>query len=209
MTNDLVLSGQASLRIWIVLGAWLVAAVMIGATGVLAHSPVPPPAIAVALAAAALLLLRASADARAEVRQLGLAPLVSFHLLRIVVGAYFLVLYRGGVLPAEFAIGAGFGDIIVGIGAAIVLWRCIPVRTDGRRYGLLAWNTIGLIDILMVLGNGARLFLANPEIGAPFTTLPLALLPSFVVPLVITSHVLLFAPSFQREPSLQESYRTF
>jgi hypothetical protein len=54
------------------------------------------------------------------------------------------------------------------------------------------WNTAGLIDILGVLGNGMRVFVANPAIGVAFTTLPLALLPTFVVPIVIASHVLLF-----------------
>jgi hypothetical protein len=50
-----------------------------------------------------------------------------------------------------------------------------------------------LIDILLVLGNGMRLFTRDPGIGVAFTRLPLALLPTFVVPIVITSHVLLFA----------------
>jgi hypothetical protein len=193
---------------WIVLGGWLIATVVVGATGMLAQSPVPPPAIAVILTIGALLLLRMSAGARRQVRQLGPAPLVGLHLIRILAGAYFLVLFRRGVLPGEFAIGAGWGDIIVGIGAALVLWKCLPVRTNAQRYGLLAWNAVGLLDILMVLGNGARLFIGDPEIAAPFTTLPLALLPLFVVPLVIASHVLLFAPPFRRETEAADSYRS-
>ena len=208
MTKALGVGGSVSLGIWIVLGVWLIAAVLAAATGVLARSPVPPPAIAILLAVAVLLLLRVSAGARAAVREIGPAPLVGFHLIRILAGAYFLVLYRRGVLPGEFAIGAGWGDIIVGIGAALVLWKCLPVRTNAQRFGLLGWNTIGLLDILMVLGNGARLFVRDAGIVAPFTTLPLALLPFFVVPLVIASHVLLFARSFQGEPASADPYRS-
>jgi hypothetical protein len=131
------------------------------------------------------------------VRGLGPAPLVALHLVRIVAGAYFLLLYRRGVLPAEFALGAGWGDIVVGFGAIAVLAFCLPLRTAARHRALLAWNTLGLIDILLVLGNGARLFLADPAIAAAFTRLPLALLPLLVVPLVIASHVLLFQRAFR------------
>lgn len=176
----------------IVVAIWLVAAAAIGAWGTLARLPFPPPAIAVGLTILLLLLVRVSRAARHAVFALGPAPLVAFHLSRIAAGAYFIVLYRRGVLPGEFALAAGWGDIAVGVAAAVVLWRCLPVLTGGQRLGLLLWNVAGLIDILGVLANGIRLFAADPAIAAPFTTLPLAMLPTFVVPIVIVSHVLLF-----------------
>jgi hypothetical protein len=177
----------------LMLAAWLVAAVNIGSSGALARSPIPPPAIAVGLTIALLLLLRVSRAARAAAWSLGPRALVAFHAVRIAAGAYFLVLSTRGTLPGEFAVPAGWGDIVVGTAALIVALRCIPVRTSGQRIALLTWNTVGLIDILMVLANGARLFIGDPAVAAPFTTLPLALLPTFVVPAVIVSHVLLFA----------------
>ena len=76
--------------------------------------------------------------------------------------------------------------------AVWVLLRCLPVRTSGQRLGLLVWNVAGLLDILGVLGNAVRLFVADPAFVEPFTSLPLAILPTFVVPIVIVSHVLLF-----------------
>lgn len=163
-----------------------------GASGVLARLPVPPPAIAVGLTILLLLLVRLSHRARAAASRLGPAPLVAFHLVRLAAGAYFLFLYRRGVLPVEFAVAAGVGDMIVGAAAAVVLWLCLPVRTPGQRMALMVWNTAGLLDILGVLGNGIRLFVADPALIEPFTMLPLALLPTFVVPIVIVSHVLLF-----------------
>ena len=176
----------------LILRVWLVAALMIGASGVLRRLPVPPPAIAIGLTILVLLAIRLSRRAREGAWALGPKALVAFHLTRIGAGAYFLILHSRGVLPGEFAIAAGWGDIAVGIAAIGVLARCLPVRTRAQRVGLIVWNTTGLIDILGVLGNGARIFASNPAIGVPFTTLPLALLPTFVVPLVIVSHVLLF-----------------
>ena len=167
------------------------AAVFVGAFSVLRSLPIPPPAIAVGLTIVLLLLVRVS-QVRRAVFALGPGPLVAFHLTRIAAGAYFLVLYRRGVLPDEFAIAAGWGDIAVGVGAILVLWLCLPLRTRAERAGLVVWNTAGLIDIVGVLANGMRLFAGNPAIGVPFTILPLALLPTFVVPIVIVSHVLLF-----------------
>ena len=171
---------------------WLGVALVVGATGVLRQSPIQPPGIAVALTIAALLVIRISPRARAGVQSVGPGPFVLFHLVRIAAGAYFLVLGARGVLPREFTMPAGWGDILVGIGALWVLMRCLPVRTAWQQVALLVWNVAGLLDILGVLGNAVRLYARNPSFVEPFMSLPLAILPTFVVPIVIVSHVLLF-----------------
>ena len=186
------------LTVVVILAVWLVAALAVGASGILSRLPVPPPLIAVGLAIALLLLVRQSRRARAAGSGLGPRRLVLFHLTRIAAGAYFLLLHSRGILPGEFAIAAGWGDIAVGVGALAVALTCVPMRTRRQQIGLLLWNTAGLLDILGVLGNGMRLFAGNPAIGQPFTSLPLALLPTFVVPIVIVSHVLLYGYRFGR-----------
>lgn len=175
-----------------ILAVWLLITLVIGATGVLANAPVPPPALAIILAALLLLAIRLSPTLRANVQGLGLKTLVGLHLIRILAGANFLRLASQGVLPDEFALFAGWGDIAVGLGALLVLWKGLPVITAAQRTGLLVWNVLGLLDILSVLGNGARLLVGDPTLGAPFAALPLILLPLFVVPLVIASHILIF-----------------
>ena len=172
---------------------WLLVAFVVGATGALRHSPVPPPAIAVGLTIATLLVIRLLPRARAGVQNLGPGPLVLFHLVRIAAGAYFLVLGAADVLPREFTTPAGWGDILVGIAALWVLMRCLPVRTAWQRVAFLVWNVAGLLDILGVLGNAVRLYIRDPSFVEPFVSLPLAILPTFVVPIVIVSHVLLFS----------------
>lgn len=182
---------------------WLGIAFVVGATGAQRHSPVPPPAIAVGLTIATLLVVRLSARARAGVQGLGPGPLVLFHLVRIAAGVYFLVLGASGILPREFTTPAGWGDILVGIAALWVLLRCLPARTTWQRVAFIVWNVAGLLDILGVLGNGVRLYVRNPSFVDPFMSLPLAILPTFVVPIVIVSHVLLF--EWGRLPSRRRS----
>ena len=177
----------------LVVFVWLAVAVVVGATGALRRSPVPPPAIAVSLTIATLLVIRVSRRARTGVQQVGPGPFVLFHLVRIAAGAYFLVLGARGVLPREFTTPAGWGDILVGIGALWVLMRCLPAHTAWQRTALIVWNVAGLLDILGVLGNALRLYAKDPSFVEPFMSLPLALLPTFVVPIVIVTHVLLFS----------------
>ena len=176
----------------LVVFVWLGVAVVVGATGTLRRLPVPPPAIAAALTIAVLLVVRLSARAREAVFRIGPGPLIAFHLTRVAAGLYFLVMGARGVLPREFTTAAGWGDIVVGLAAIWVLMRCVPAYARWQRTAFIVWNAAGLLDILGVLGNGIRLFIRNPSFADPFMSLPLAILPTFVVPIVIVSHVLLF-----------------
>ena len=171
---------------------WLAIAVALGATQLLARSPVPPPAIAFALTAILLLTVWLSKAVAREVRGFGPRAMIAFHVVRVFAGFNFLILAGNGTLPREFAWAAGYGDIAVGVTALLVCWWCFPLRTTAQRRTILLWNAFGLVDILGVLANGMRLFVRDPALAEPFTYLPLALLPTFVVPLVIASHVLLF-----------------
>lgn len=182
------------------LAIWFAAAVALAAAGVLAHAPVPLPAIAILLSVAALLASTSVPALQQEVNRLGLRTLIGLHLIRVLAGAYFLILNGRGVLPAEFAIPAGWGDIVVGAAVIPVLALCVPITSTEQRNAVLAWNTIGLIDILFVLGNAMRTLLAGGDIAGPFSSLPLALLPTFVVPLIIASHLLVLA-RLRREPT--------
>ena len=189
----------------LVVFVWLVVAAIVGATGVLRQSPIPPPAIAVGLTIVALLVVRLSRGAREAVQQIGPGPLVLFHVVRIAAGAYFLVLGARDVIPREFTTPAGWGDIVVGIAAIWVLLRCLPVRTPWQRWAFDLWNVAGLLDILAVIGNAIRLYLRDPAFVEPFMSLPLAILPTFVVPIVIVSHVLLFSWARSRESSFESA----
>lgn len=170
---------------------WGALAVVAGAAGMVAGSPVPPPGVAGALVLGGLLAWAFSARFRAWARAVPMWALVAIHLVRFV-GAWFIVLYRRGELPFAFAVPGGWGDILAAATAAALLVGAIPARTLARRRILLAWNVFGLLDILFVVSTAARTYLAEPLQLAPLTRLPLSLLPTYFVPLVVLSHLRVF-----------------
>jgi hypothetical protein len=112
---------------------------------------------------------------------------VLLHLTRFV-GFYFLYLCSRGELPFAFAAPAGWGDIIVAV-LAMLLLALSGVR---RRKMLMVWNTIGFIDILFVVVTALRIGRQNWQSMHSLREFPLNLLVTFLVPLVITSHLLIF-----------------
>lgn len=113
--------------------------------------------------------------------------LVLLHLTRFV-GFYFFVLCSRGELPFAFAAPAGWGDIIVAALAVLLL-----ALSNARNWSMLIiWNTIGLTDILFVVLTALRLGLEDGRSMHVLREFPLSLLPTFLVPLIIVSHVLIF-----------------
>ena len=94
-------------------------------------------------------------------------------------------------MPYAFAVPAGWGDITIATFAVVLLagWPWL------RRYcgALLFWNVFGLLDILFVVADAARQGLIDPASMAVLLRLPLSLLATFLVPLIIASHLLIFA----------------
>jgi len=113
------------------------------------------------------------------------------HVIRAIVGAGFLVEYSRGMLPAEFAVRAGVGDLIAGVLAALALF--IPAQAPWRRRALWIVNAVGLVDILIVLVTAQRiLFFGDPASMKTFNHAPWPMIPFFLVPLIISTHILLF-----------------
>jgi hypothetical protein len=126
---------------------------------------------------------------RVWVLNIGLSWLVLFHVTRLFAGAYFLLLCQRGQLPCGFARTAGWGDIGVAVLAVAVVGA---MRTEFAKPLLLTWNTLGLIDIIFVVFSALQFGLKNWQSMHALRELPLSLLPTFLVPLIIASHVLIF-----------------
>lgn len=179
----------------IVLIIWFLLALAAGYFGFLSILPFPFPQIVLfSLFLLQLILYWKSAAVKSWVDSIDFRPLILFHLTRFV-GFLFLYLYSVGRLPSEFAVMAGWGDVFVAV-AAIALVIAISFRRSSKL--ILIWNIIGLADILMVLITAARLGAGDPRLMAEFTRLPLSLLPTFVVPIVLSTHVFIFKKLFGR-----------
>jgi hypothetical protein len=146
------------------------------------------PVIGLALAFLTLPRLREVLD------RIPLPALIGVNVLRVL-GVVFVLLYAAGRLPAPFAPAAGWGDIFVGLTALPVAWAA---RKGEHRGLVLAWNTLGLADLVnaIVLGvvsspGPLQVFMGEPN-AAIMSTLPWVLIPCFLVPLLILTHLAVF-----------------
>jgi hypothetical protein len=176
-----------SWRVAIVLLVWCAIALMLGAIGVIAALRPPfPQVILFGLVVLLLVAYRWAEGFRRWVSSIPVVWLVAVHLVRFV-GVYFLWLFKHGRLPFAFAVPGGWGDIVVASVALLLL----AVRPASRAT-YFVWNTLGLADILFVVITAARLAFVKPESMAALLQLPLSLLPTFIVPLLIFTHLVIF-----------------
>jgi hypothetical protein len=109
-------------------------------------------------------------------------------------GLGFIALYVYGVLPSLFAWPAGLGDMAIGITAPLVILalRRWPAFAAGWLFSI--WNLLGILDLVVAVGLGALSSVLGIGISAEITTFPmgewpLALVPTFLVPLFIMLHL--------------------
>jgi len=180
--------------------AWLAAATVLSATGIVARLTPPAPQLLIVVLTAALIV--SGIRVRTFRSWLGAVPIraiVALHIVRFV-GFYFLYLYTRGELPYDFAVPGGRGDIAVATLASLLV---VFIRDLSRRRALvLAWNALGSLDILFVVATAARLAIGDPASMRALTHLPLSLLPTFLVPLIIATHVLIFVRIAKARPPI-------
>ena len=185
------LGGATRVVVWTT-AIWLLMALAVGASGCLQSIQPPLPQVLIAgLTAALLVLCWTPTPVRRFADAVDLRALVLIHATRVIAGAYFLVLYGRGELPWAFAVPGGWGDIVVGIAAVLVCLVARPESEAGRRL-ILAWNLVGFLDILMVVSTATRLGLTDPGQMRALLRLPLSVLPTFLVPIIVATHVIIF-----------------
>jgi hypothetical protein len=135
-----------------------------------------------------------------HLRALGVRLLVAFHVARFI-GAFFLWAHAQGQLPATFAYRAGVGDIVVAVGALLLL-QMGPGRSFRR--GLLIWNVLGVLDLFMALGTAISLNLTQPGVMSGMATLPWALIPLMLVPMMLATHAKMLVWLWRRPAEVEE-----
>jgi hypothetical protein len=154
-------------------------------------SSVPPIGIYLA---GALLFLTFSLLVSPSLRRLlsDQTNLTRLHVWRLE-GIVFLLLMVLGRMPALWALPAGIGDILVGVSAFRVAGA---LNAPGGRRRAIIFNLLGMTDLIVAVGLGIttnpgplHLFHTTPT-SALITGFPLALVPTFLVPLAFTIHVI-------------------
>jgi hypothetical protein len=117
--------------------------------------------------------------------------LIRLHLWRFE-GVVFLMLMARGQMPALWALPAGIGDILV---AATAPWVASHLATARGRRRAIIWNLFGIADLVVAIGLGVmtnpgptQVFYTTPT-AEMVTRFPLALVPTFLVPLAFTLHI--------------------
>jgi hypothetical protein len=186
-----------TLALRLALWGWFFAAIAASHYRVFQKLPVSALAgLLLSLSALLIMLYRRFAAVRAGVDAIDLRSLIVVHLTRLA-GIYLLVLYRRGDLPYGFAVPAGIGDTLVALAALGLL--VVPMNEATRTRATYIWNVAGLVDLMLVVFSALRLGLVDPDSLSPFAALPLSLLPTFLVPLIIASHLAIYA-RLSRQP---------
>ena len=176
----------------LLLAAWAVTVALLARQGFFAppdlHGP-PPVGIALGVALAGMAAgLLASPSLRGLLTNQ--RHLILLNLWRLV-GVIFLVLMARGEMPALWALPAGIGDVIVGATAPWIARRL--ERPDGKQMAII-FTLFGMADLVVAVGLGvmtspgpAQLFHTTPTAELA-TRFPLALVPTFLVPLAFVLH---------------------
>jgi hypothetical protein len=179
------------------MAAWLALTGVLGASGLVARTALPPPLFVLLLAAtAATVALAFSPLGALLARHLPLALLVGYQAFRIPVE---LLLHQGhveGFVPVQMTyVGLNF-DVATGISALAVAWALRAGRL-GRR-GVLVWNVAGLLLLanivtiaLLSAPTPLRAFPGSPS-NAWVRHAPWIWLPTVLVQAALLGHLLVF-----------------
>jgi hypothetical protein len=201
------------LKILIPLGAWFVLVLAIGATGALSSSGGGAPALGltVVLPVAALVwAYRALPSVRTAIGETPLPALIGLHSIRVL-GLSFILLYAEGRLPAPFAPSAGWGDVFMGVTALPLAWAVARFGPRVRPLVLL-WSAIGIGDLVTAVTLGTlstpgplQVFVGPPDASA-MTTLPWLIIPGFLVPILLFTHIVIVARLFAKTQTSEPAY---
>jgi hypothetical protein len=176
----------------LVLAAWAAASAVLARRGAFVQvgRQVPPVGIAIAVELAflgAVLMLSPTLRGLLADRK----NIIRLNVWRLL-GAVFLLLMQQGQMPALWAWPAGVGDILIGLAAFPVARR---LDEPGGTNRAIVFNLLGLADLVVAIGLGmmtslgpTNVFHTTPS-SQMATRFPLALVPTFLVPLAFMLHL--------------------
>src|SRR5215510_15593008 len=189
LTGRLALAG--------IIGAWAGLAGAVAAAGALSN-----PTTVLAMFGTPLVMTFAVvlgwSTARRAVAAIPLPLLIGLNTIRLA-GVLFVLLAVAGRLSGPFTYSARWGDFATGAFAIPVAWLAAR-KASSRDRLILAWNTFGLLDLViavtlgLISRNGSPLQLIDAGVGsAAIQFLPWVFFPTALVPFFIIAHGIVFA----------------
>jgi len=180
----------ASIPITILLSAALT--LFLGVRGTYIHDlgTILPIIIGVAVPISAGLLLLLVPGFRAVVDHVDVSWLMAIQMFRAF-GYVFLILFDLNMVSKWFALGAGYGDILVGLLAPVATYLWVQKARFAKSFAIF-WNVLGIIDLLVVAVPLYLLSLPALNNLGPNSELmnyfPMVMIPTFIAPLFIVLH---------------------
>jgi hypothetical protein len=178
-------------------GLYLAYASLLALRGVFYSVSVPPRVIVFTALPLMIVLFIVVANTRlfkTLLRAVKLESLIALHVFRLL-GVFFLLLTIYKLLPLDFGISGGAGDILTAI-FAIPLARRVAKKKPGSLTLVYIWNIFGALDIIniMVLAViGAKNAAATGNQGSmEMTIFPFVWLPAFAPATILFLHYLIF-----------------
>lgn len=180
------------------IGLWYAVAMHVSQVGLFSVPPTlgEPPVVLMFLFGGAFslwALARLTSLGRAVTNRIDLGLIAAYQIPRVM-GGVFLIGWIAGVIPWQFALPAGLGDIWAGV-AGYRAWSAIRRGAADARRKLVQANVIGMLDFLVAVLAGIMTsegFLHVWAKDAPniINLHPLAIFPGFFVPLFLAFHLL-------------------
>ncbi len=131
--------------------------------------------------------------------------LAAFQIPRMM-GGLFLVGWAAGVIPWQFALPAGLGDIWAGI-AGYQAWQAVRQGASNARRKVIQANVIGMVDFLFavlfgIMTSEGFLHVMAHDTPNIINLHPLAMFPGFFVPLFLGVHLISISRLRQSSKSL-------
>jgi hypothetical protein len=129
-------------------------------------------------------------ELRGQTRTQALRPLLILHSFRFIGLAFLVPGVVSPDLPAAFAQPAAYGDIVA---AGLALIALAALKSGSGPFLVWVFNVWGTADLLYAFYQGNQAGLLPGHLGATF------FIPTFIVPLLLITHALVFRILLQRD----------
>ncbi len=186
---------RASAAVALAVVAVAVIALVLARRGFFARFDVVPPRIAL-FALATTVASQVALGRSKAIPAIPLTGLIALQSFRIVVELALHALGGAGHVPLAMTWSGRNFDVVVGVSAPWVAWASYRFGTRARGL-VLAWNGLGLALLANVVGLAVT-SVPGPthlQAGPPLTIVadvPFILLPAVLVPVALSSHILIF-----------------